>query len=591
MASASKRLSVIYEAFQTDFEPHLQATFERCAYVKTILNRASPVDLLSIYVNTRFQKNDETIDDYDLIESLHQSKRVCVMGRGGDGKTVFMKYLWLSIFNNPKGKVPIFIELRRINEFQSDDLLAYIYRSVIDVKSKISQSHFEAATHEGLFVFILDGFDEIVQEKKDSIEKQILSLSHSHPEAIVVVSGRFDSRYDAWQMFSNYRVLPLGRKQTIDLLNKLSYDRSTKKRFIERVKKDLYDKHKSFLSSPLLTTMMLLTFDQFADIPEKIYIFFDQAFDTLFLRHDATKEGFQRKKHTDLPIDRFKRYFSYFCMISYFDEKFELTETDIRTYSEKAFKVNDVSVDIECFIKDLSESICIMQREGLHYIFTHRSFQEYFAAFCLANFIDTRFGDICISLVGRPNDNVLSMLLDMQRDKMETNFIIPNLKRIIDKAKLMNCHEDVVSFIRHFNCSIRVMRVDDKDRIAVSRASKDHDFISLIFKLYPDYSFSKTDFNNYKELDKPVLAAVRSDYKLDHKLFNDISFWNGDFEKDNKTKRAKLSYESLKSSGYEKYTHDIFNKLERLQRKLVRRSNATVRNIDEILNLKPQQAH
>jgi hypothetical protein len=29
--------------------------------------------------------------------------------------------------------------------------------------------------------------------------------------------------------------------------------------------------------------MMLLTFDQFADIPEKIHLFYEQAFETLFL--------------------------------------------------------------------------------------------------------------------------------------------------------------------------------------------------------------------------------------------------------------------------------------------------------------------
>ena len=60
-------------------------------------------------------------------------------------------------------------------------------------------------------------------------------------------------------------------------------------KFIDNVKKHLYDKHKSFLSNPLLTTMMLLTFDQFAEIPEKMFLFYEQAFDTLFLKHDATK--------------------------------------------------------------------------------------------------------------------------------------------------------------------------------------------------------------------------------------------------------------------------------------------------------------
>ena len=31
---------------------------------------------------------------------------------------------------------------------------------------------------------------------------------------------------------------------------------------------------------------MLLIFNQYADIPEKTHVFYDQAFDTLFARHE-----------------------------------------------------------------------------------------------------------------------------------------------------------------------------------------------------------------------------------------------------------------------------------------------------------------
>jgi uncharacterized protein (DUF924 family) len=585
ITTAGKKLSALYDSFNVDFEPHLNATFERCANIKTILNRAEPIDLLSIYVNTNFVKGREEFDDIAVIDELRNNKRICITGRGGDGKTVFMKYLWLSLFNDPRGKIPVFIELRRINDLTSDDLLAYIYRSVIDVNSKITQSLFNAAIHAGLFVFILDGFDEVSRDKKDSVERQILSMSHSHPSATIVVSGRPDGRYDSWQMFANYRVLPLKKAQTIELLNKLSYDKSTKRRFIDRVKKDLYEKHQSFLSSPLLSTMMLLTFDQFADIPEKIYIFFDQAFDTLFLRHDATKEGFQRKKHTDLPIDRFKRYFSYFCMITYYDEKIELNETEIRSYAEKAFKANGVSVTSEAFIRDVVESICIMQREGLNYVFTHRSFQEYFAAYCLSTFIESRFRDIAFQLVGRPNDTAISMLLDMQRDKTETKFIIPTLEKVIGAGRASNCHKDIVSFVNHYECIIRSERIENNDRIYVNNAAKEHEFISLMIKLYPDFFFTQAEYAKFQRLDQKAIRSARKRHDLDPTDYITLIFDSGEKFKDPNQKHARIPLEELKSSGYEKYVQQLFTRLDVLLQSLIDRNAVVTSSIDEILGL------
>ncbi len=73
--------------------------------------------------------------------------------------------------------------------------------------------------------------------------------------------------------------------------------------------------------------MMLLTFSSYADMPEKIHVFYDQAFDTLFSRHDATKEAFKRERNTKYSIDVFKRYLSYLCLITYNENKTDFSET------------------------------------------------------------------------------------------------------------------------------------------------------------------------------------------------------------------------------------------------------------------------
>ena len=122
------------------------------------------------------------------------------------------------------------------------------------------------------------------------------------------------------------------------------------RKFLCSHKKDLWRKHESFLSSPLLATMMLMTFSQFADIPNKVHLFYDQAFDTLFYKHDAVKELYQRKMYTNLTGDIFRKFFSLFCLVSYYDQIFEFSDEEVRKYIKKGIEIDGGSVDVDLFL-------------------------------------------------------------------------------------------------------------------------------------------------------------------------------------------------------------------------------------------------
>ena len=98
-----------------------------------------------------------------------------------------------------------------------------------------------------------------------------------------------------------FQVKKLSKSQTVTLISGLDYDEGVKKRFLRLVNGKLYDSHESFLSSPLLVTIMLLTYEEFAEIPDKMHVFYSQAFDTLFQKHDAGKEQYQTKDIYESP--------------------------------------------------------------------------------------------------------------------------------------------------------------------------------------------------------------------------------------------------------------------------------------------------
>ncbi len=170
-------------------------------------------------------------------------------------------------------------------------------------------------------------------------------------------------------------------KQVVSLVEAIEFDPIVKKKFVTQIKISLCDKHNDFISRPLLATMMLLTYSSFAEIPDRIHVFYDQAFDTLFSRHDVTKEAFKRKRHTSYPIDEFKRIFGVFCLVTYIEQETDFTDATIRENLKKAGKIARVAIDADDFLRDLMDAVCVLQRDGLSIVFSHRSFQEYFCAY------------------------------------------------------------------------------------------------------------------------------------------------------------------------------------------------------------------
>jgi predicted NACHT family NTPase len=125
---------------------------------------------------------------------------------------------------------------------------------------------------------------------------------------------------------------------------------------------------------------MLLTYGYSAEIPNKLSIFYNQAYEAMFQRHDALKGAFKREKETNLDIQDFGTVCSAFCIQSYDDRRVKFSDTEAISYLERAKQITNINYRSEDFLTDLKQSICMLVDEGLFLTFTHRSFQEFFAA-------------------------------------------------------------------------------------------------------------------------------------------------------------------------------------------------------------------
>lgn len=408
------------------YEAYLRETHRKVSVFRSLVNPNQSISTAEHYVPAHFcpaAKNDVEIEQEDLIASLRLPQRYVISGYAGYGKSMAMRYIALSLFENPIGKIPLFIELRALNRLGSPNLLAFI-NSTYAQGSAVSQKSFERGLESGLFVILLDGFDEVGHEIRQTVESQILALSVDYPLNGLVISGRpNENRYSSWRDFNLLKLKPMSKLQTVNLIEKLDYDAGLKKRFIQKLNKGLFESHESFLSTPLLAILMLLTFQKNANIPDKMYLFYGKAYETLFNQHDAMKEQYERPRKSGLQIDEFQNLFATFCFITYVKEKIEFTQVEISAFARESIKYNDLGADVEDVLYDLQESVCLMVNEGNSYFFIHRSFQEYFTAVFLSNCPETDRDKFLDNVAPRHWDQVLSMLYDMSADQIEATWL------------------------------------------------------------------------------------------------------------------------------------------------------------------------
>lgn len=219
------------------------------------------------------------------------------------------------------------------------------------------------------------------------------------------------------------------------MIKKIDFDKSAKETFYNELNNSLYEKYKSFASNPLLLNIMLLTFQKHASIPDRLNDFYEEAFVTLFNVHDATKDSYVRDIRSGLGCEDFKLIFSYICFKSYFNGEFQFSEARLRSYIQSARqKFDRYTFGVEEFQEDLTQSVCMLVKEGMIYHFSHRSFQEYFAAWYTCKLVDDVQSKLLLNWI-KESDSVFSdsyfqMLFDLQSEKVNKIIICPMLKEV-----------------------------------------------------------------------------------------------------------------------------------------------------------------
>jgi predicted NACHT family NTPase len=302
----------------SSYKDYLACVAERHSKGKSFFIRHDPTTLYDFYVPIGVSNEKNKIPHASISGIAAVNRFAVITGGGGSGKSMLMRHLLLDAIKH-KQKVPVLLELRELNE-DGQSLLDFIKDTLRSNRFSLDDDYIEKALKAGHFALLLDGLDEVALSSRKTVIKQLFQLVKNYDQNIILLSSRPEPEFSGWPAFSVFNVDALTLEQAVELVSKLPFDDDLKAKFLRDLQDRLFAKHNSFLSNPLLLSIMLLTYGESADIPDKLSLFYSQAYETLFHRHDALKAGFQRDRLTKLNIQDFARVFSAFS-IQTFDRR------------------------------------------------------------------------------------------------------------------------------------------------------------------------------------------------------------------------------------------------------------------------------
>lgn len=412
-------------------------------FTPTGLRKADVSDLASKEVSIIKEPNREAIRQY--------SRTALIAASGGMGKSVNVRYLTVcgvDEFRMTGEYLPLVAELRNYNSsYESLDSFLFHQNEVV---WEFSPQRLQSYLQNNTTLVLLDGVDEIPGDNLlNKFSRQLRAFEQKYMKAQIIVSSRNISHVYYITGYKKLFVEPLNIEQAVELIRKLDYKPDhpeITEEFIAKLKSDFFETRKPLSEIPLMLIIMLLVFDKYRALPQKMYMLYKRLFEVMVHDFDDTKGGYRRQMRTNLISEQFYEILEELGARLYEADTVSFTKgqldrmlktmdciPDFRQSTGKDFRTDD-------FLEDMLYSLCLFIPQGRDsYAFIHPSFREFFFASYLERTLDIHL-DWGTELIERrgmkmSEDNALAMLYDMREKEVEQKIFLPKLQTLISKCE------------------------------------------------------------------------------------------------------------------------------------------------------------
>lgn len=403
---------------------------------------------LTIYpVDNKKEKKLTKVEGYPK-ELLDKYGRILITDTAGMGKSTLMKRMFLDVIDGQFG-IPIFIELRRLNE--NNDILNEVAIQLGGLNDGFNKEILETLFVDGEFIFFFDGYDEISSSNKAFVTRNIQDFVAKAPDNKYILTSRPEEELACFGEFQEFRIRELKKVESYDLLRKYDISGKTSRLLISKLKTGNYSMINEFLKNPLLVSLLFAAFDFKQTIPLKKYIFYRQVFDAYFDSHDLSKgDGYVHEKKSNLDLDDFDkvmRKIGYECLRK---QKIEFEKDELLKIIDSAKSgFSNLKFASTSLLGDLLKAVPLFCQDGMYYKWVHKSLQEYFAAEFIYKDSKNNQDSILTALYKSKKIDLYINLLDLYFDidpvGFQKNIVKPLLESYVEYYEKFYFHSDVIS--------------------------------------------------------------------------------------------------------------------------------------------------
>jgi Leucine-rich repeat (LRR) protein len=428
------------------------------AYISLCVEEANlgrfPEQQALVSEDTSWDDEDEqTAVVLPIEEALGDADRMLIRGDAGSGKTTLLQ--WIAV-QSAQGRfrgaleswndtVPFFIRLRRFSDAPLPQPEAFAGHATPSIAAEMPELWVHDKLRSGKAIVLIDGVDEVSQDKRQAVRDWVRELVTSFPESRYIVTSRFHAVQEGWieeEQFEDAELQPMDLAEIHAFIEhwhnavceSLDDDEQidTLPELVQNLKAVIEDPRtpiRKLATSPLLCAMICAMHrDRRQQLPQDRIELYEAASYMLLERRDIER-GLSFR---DYPVLKYRQKRALLEDLAYWMIKNELSEVDVAEATDRLSRKLPNMSDIERTITADDVLRLFVERSGIvrevvkgRIDFAHRTFQEYLAA---QNALDEE--DIGLLVKNAHNDQWRQVMVvavglgsAKQRDKLITQLI------------------------------------------------------------------------------------------------------------------------------------------------------------------------
>ncbi|MCW3110141.1 MAG: hypothetical protein JWQ09_4647 [Segetibacter sp.] len=369
--------------------------------------------LTDLFVPLKLSKANLGEGNVVLLENLLKKSdtgpiRILLQGNPGGGKSTLLSYIALNSrespqklgLSNPHEYVPMYVRLQNLAKVDDVDLGKRLIKamgmSAFNIPGGIPENYFVEWPQclNAKWLLLLDGYDEVDEKHKDSIDILLLQLLESNMNVVITTRPTVSMSWKLRNLLTEFILNDFNDEQKAELAHKLLPVQEDATKFIAQL--NAYDR-RNFSATPLMLTVSAIVFKKQSQLPnteiqlykEFLDIYLGEAFkrgDDIYLQNINSKTtvhrvlrkiGFLMTEDSDLSTLRNldDNYSQLVITIS------ELIAPKLPAGLEK----DEIYELTENYIKILGKRSGVFQCTGNVCSWLHPTFREYLTADYLTN--------------------------------------------------------------------------------------------------------------------------------------------------------------------------------------------------------------